>query len=761
VKATIGDVPWDDIRDIRILVDHNYHRVDYDILWRTLTDDVPHLRGRLKDFHETSQRDGNGSAAVPPPARARSRRRDVPESSGRATAEEFAPRTSNTPVFMLVRSWFLLLAMLAALTPGIAAAAPQDITAGQWRFAVGDDLARAAVPFDDSSWRTIDVRRGWTEQGIARLGFGWYRTRIHPSAQVHSAPMTTLSVEIAEGSKVWVYVDGVLRGTSGTTPTTIAMSAAELTADEVVIAVRALCGGQESFVGYEPCGLAGRVRLQPGSTTAEAAPFVLTTDRIGNLNEPGATLNIFADVLNSTTASRRFTLGASLGGAQAPSSTATVDRGQRHRFVVPFSSTRRGPVEITARLSESGETLATRTMTIGVADSPAAADPRFGLNTLHSDQIAAALGGEMFGDPALAARAGASWLRASTTPWKDVESEPGRRDWDLTDALKHAADAAGLDMVWNMLGVPYWALGYPSPNIATRVQSDLWCPPKARSFDDFARFHADAAARYPGDVWEIGNEPELVTNNYCWRQPEFRFSDVRAYSDLLARTNAAVRASDPTARVMTAALETISDPVIGEPAFAGTVMDEHSFDVFNIHIYSDESTVAASSGYRTAASANTMLVDRGLSDEVWATEYGGGSGGSLQAQRLAASRLGLQLLAGGADRIAFFYTVEYPGEPLSGTSLFDTSGSPRPALFSFLTMTRMLSGLPFTGIVSIGGVPAVRFSDGSRTVSAIWDDSGATIPLSADVQVFDDWGNPVPHGATLKLSATPKWLVGA
>jgi uncharacterized protein with HEPN domain len=50
VKTAIPDVPWDDIRDIRILVDHIYHRIDYEILWRTLKEDVPHLRRRLEDF---------------------------------------------------------------------------------------------------------------------------------------------------------------------------------------------------------------------------------------------------------------------------------------------------------------------------------------------------------------------------------------------------------------------------------------------------------------------------------------------------------------------------------------------------------------------------------------------------------------------------------------------------------------------------------------------------------------------------------------
>ena len=47
VKGAVPEVAWDDIRDIRILVDHIYHRVDYDALWETLATDVPDLLERL------------------------------------------------------------------------------------------------------------------------------------------------------------------------------------------------------------------------------------------------------------------------------------------------------------------------------------------------------------------------------------------------------------------------------------------------------------------------------------------------------------------------------------------------------------------------------------------------------------------------------------------------------------------------------------------------------------------------------------------
>ncbi len=37
------DVPWDEVRGMRIVVGHVYHAVDYRIVWQTLQDDVPRL----------------------------------------------------------------------------------------------------------------------------------------------------------------------------------------------------------------------------------------------------------------------------------------------------------------------------------------------------------------------------------------------------------------------------------------------------------------------------------------------------------------------------------------------------------------------------------------------------------------------------------------------------------------------------------------------------------------------------------------------
>jgi uncharacterized protein with HEPN domain len=45
------NVPWDAIRANRILVAHIYHRIDPEILWATLSRDVPSLGAEVRQWH--------------------------------------------------------------------------------------------------------------------------------------------------------------------------------------------------------------------------------------------------------------------------------------------------------------------------------------------------------------------------------------------------------------------------------------------------------------------------------------------------------------------------------------------------------------------------------------------------------------------------------------------------------------------------------------------------------------------------------------
>ena len=55
-----SEVPWAKVRGMRIIVDHVYHAVDYNIVWETLRNDVPELWTaieRWRSLHPEIDRD--------------------------------------------------------------------------------------------------------------------------------------------------------------------------------------------------------------------------------------------------------------------------------------------------------------------------------------------------------------------------------------------------------------------------------------------------------------------------------------------------------------------------------------------------------------------------------------------------------------------------------------------------------------------------------------------------------------------------------
>jgi len=63
-----------------------------------------------------------------------------------------------------------------------------DLSQG-WRFSPGDDPARSATAFDDSSWKPIAVGIPWEKAGYPGLdGFGWYRLRVTIPAKWKASP---------------------------------------------------------------------------------------------------------------------------------------------------------------------------------------------------------------------------------------------------------------------------------------------------------------------------------------------------------------------------------------------------------------------------------------------------------------------------------------------------------------------------------------------------------------------------------------------
>ena len=55
IQTRYPAIPWDDMRDMRNIVVHEYFRVSYPILWRTIQGNLPPLVEQLQSLLETER----------------------------------------------------------------------------------------------------------------------------------------------------------------------------------------------------------------------------------------------------------------------------------------------------------------------------------------------------------------------------------------------------------------------------------------------------------------------------------------------------------------------------------------------------------------------------------------------------------------------------------------------------------------------------------------------------------------------------------
>jgi uncharacterized protein with HEPN domain len=52
IKGT-PEIPWREVRGMRIIAAHAYHRIDYEEVWVTLRDDVPRMDNAIRRWRQT------------------------------------------------------------------------------------------------------------------------------------------------------------------------------------------------------------------------------------------------------------------------------------------------------------------------------------------------------------------------------------------------------------------------------------------------------------------------------------------------------------------------------------------------------------------------------------------------------------------------------------------------------------------------------------------------------------------------------------
>ena len=133
--------------------------------------------------------------------------------------------------------------------------------------------------------------------------------------------------------------------------------------------------------------------------------------------------------------------------------------------------------------------------------------PFFGFNdewATHSDKLG------------LAKRAGADTTRAVLS-WRVVETERGEYDWSRYDQLAAEFRAVGTRPLWVLADAPCWAWTKGERACAEKGLQPR--PPRPNHYDDWARFAAHAAFRYP-DAVAIESWNEANLDNFFMPKPD-------------------------------------------------------------------------------------------------------------------------------------------------------------------------------------------------------------------------------------------------
>lgn len=285
---------------------------------------------------------------------------------------------------------------------------------------------------------------------------------------------------------------------------------------------------------------------------------------------------------------------------------------------------------------------------------------------------------------------GVTWVREDFH-WHRVQPRPDVWDWTFTDAAMRALLSRDIQV----LGVLGPSVGWATANPNDPANDVSYYAPNE---DTFVAYASGVVSRYRRYVkhWEIWNEPD---HPIFWRpQP-----DPVAYTRLLIRTAAAIRAIDSEATILIGGINPF------DTTFLRTVAENGgwgSFDIVAIHPYvdpygpEDGNMAAAADGVR----ALTQLYGH---KPIWATEVGWSSGpgdrdqvGYTDAQ-LQASYLPRAMLAlwqSGVERSFWYSFKDDPHNPygLIGLGSGRADYQPRkPAFFALRTLNQQLAGAEF------------------------------------------------------------------
>lgn len=204
--------------------------------------------------------------------------------------------------------------------------------------------------------------------------------------------------------------------------------------------------------------------------------------------------------------------------------------------------------------------------------------------------------------------------------WHDIQPSPARWDWEYSDWLVRATEYYNLKIIARLDKPPAWAV-----DDATALSA----PP--RKVNDYAEFARRVAQRYRGKIaaYVIWNEPNLAME---WGNQK---PNARAYAELLRAASQAIRAADPDARIIAAALAPTnenSDRAQDDRAFLRELYAagaRDAFDALGAHPYAfalpPDAPRDANEGLNFARLLewrDIMAANGAAGKNIWITEFG-------------------------------------------------------------------------------------------------------------------------------------------
>ncbi len=291
---------------------------------------------------------------------------------------------------------------------------------------------------------------------------------------------------------------------------------------------------------------------------------------------------------------------------------------------------------------------------------------------------------------------GITWAREDFH-WGAFEQSKGSWNWQLGDTFMRNASIAGVNVLATIAYSAEWAASGPSEYNPPRDPAEYanFCRRLIERYGPNGTFWRDnpGLEARPLRAVEIWNEPWLA---YFWRPSP----DPAAYARLVRAAATAIRAADPTVKILASADLYGSDEADRPVTWFSALLDADPalfrdlVDAYSVHCYSQErspmdSTTRQLWRFDRFLATRDLAAAAGASHPVWITEFGWTTyqgdpdGVSEQTQALylgQALRRVVEEFPGVVERSFVFQWGNPSPDRTGGHSLLREDGSAKPAL---------------------------------------------------------------------------------